>query len=161
MTAEKIALALGGRRGSNGWTARCPAHADRSPSLSIADTADGKVLVYCHAGCEQALVIDALRDRGLWPTNDRYQGKIIRLQPHQLAHHERDHEGADRTAAALKIWRSAAPATNTLAETYLKSRGIDITPPASLRFHPALRHRSGGLWPAMIGLVRGSDDSRP
>jgi hypothetical protein len=49
--------------------------------------------------------------------------------------------------------------TSTLAETYLRSRGINIAPPASLRFHPALRH-SGDLWPAMIALVtRGIDDN--
>jgi putative DNA primase/helicase len=40
------------------WTARCPAHDDQNPSLSIRDV-DGKVLVRCHAGCEQAHVIAA------------------------------------------------------------------------------------------------------
>jgi putative DNA primase/helicase len=156
MNAEEIAHALGGRRAGNGWTARCPAHDDRSPSLSIREASDGKLLVCCHAGCGQAKVIHALRDRGLWPTNDRYQAKIIRPQPLQPAHHERDDEGVDRTAAALKIWESAEQATDTLVETYLGSRGINIAPPASLRFHPALRHPSGVLWPAMVALVSGS-----
>src|SRR5205085_10933037 len=131
MTAEKIALALGGRKRNGRWTARCPAHDDRHPSLSIRETTDGKVLVYCHAGCKQTVVLGALRKRGLW-SNDRFQGKIIRLPSCQPARHQRDGE-ADRTALALKIWRSASPATNTLVETYLQSRGIDITPPASLR----------------------------
>jgi putative DNA primase/helicase len=159
MTAESMALALGGRRAGNGWTVRCPAHDDRHPSLSIREASDGKLLVCCHAGCGQAEVIHALRDRGLWATNDRYQSKIIRLQRRQPTHHARDDEGADRTAAALKIWESAEHATITLVETYLRSRAIDIAPPASLRFHPALRHPSGGLWPAMIALVRGSDNA--
>jgi len=35
MTAEAIAKALGGRKAGGGWTARCPAHDDRTPSLSI------------------------------------------------------------------------------------------------------------------------------
>jgi hypothetical protein len=34
-----------------GWTCRCPAHDDRTPSLSIHPGADGRVLVNCHAGC--------------------------------------------------------------------------------------------------------------
>ncbi len=34
-----------------GWTARCSAHDDRNPSLSIKVADDGRVLVHCHAGC--------------------------------------------------------------------------------------------------------------
>src|SRR5262245_35551145 len=39
------------RRNGTGWTACCPAHDDRRPSLSIREGEDGKVLVHCHAGC--------------------------------------------------------------------------------------------------------------
>ena len=53
MNAETIAKALGGRKAGGGWMARCPAHDDREPSLSIRDADDGKVLVRCHAGCDQ------------------------------------------------------------------------------------------------------------
>jgi putative DNA primase/helicase len=55
--AASIAKALGGRKAGNGWTARCPAHDDRTPSLSIRDADDNKVLVRCHAGCDQERVI--------------------------------------------------------------------------------------------------------
>ncbi len=67
--AETIARDLGRARrsGSGSWTCCCPAHDDREPSLSVTDTADSKVLVHCHAGCDQDAVIKALRDRGLWP----------------------------------------------------------------------------------------------
>jgi type II secretory pathway predicted ATPase ExeA len=61
MTAEDIANVLGGRRAGASWMARCPAHNDREPSLSIRQAEDGTVLVRCHAGCEQARVITALR----------------------------------------------------------------------------------------------------
>jgi putative DNA primase/helicase len=56
MTAQTIAEALGGRKAGSGWTAHCPAHEDRTPSLSIRDSDDGKVLVRCHAGCDQERV---------------------------------------------------------------------------------------------------------
>ena len=36
--------------GTGRWIARCPAHEDRSPSLSIRDI-DDRVLVHCFAGC--------------------------------------------------------------------------------------------------------------
>src|SRR5258708_7376230 len=70
MTAGAIAKALGGRRVGAAWIARCPAHDDREPSLSIRDADDSKVLVRCHAGCKQEEVIAALRTRGLWAQND-------------------------------------------------------------------------------------------
>jgi hypothetical protein len=67
MTAEAIAQALQARRtGPGRWMARCPAHDDRAPSLSIAER-NGSVLVHCFAGCRQSEVIAALRARGLWP----------------------------------------------------------------------------------------------
>jgi hypothetical protein len=56
MRAETIAKALGGRKVGGGWMARCPAHEDRNPSLSVHDADEGKVLVCCHAGCDQARV---------------------------------------------------------------------------------------------------------
>ena len=45
---------------SNGWTARCPAHDDRVNSLSIAEGADGRALLHCHAGCTFEDVVVAL-----------------------------------------------------------------------------------------------------
>jgi hypothetical protein len=66
-SADAIAKALGARRaGPQKWAARCPAHKDRTPSLSIAEGKDGRTLVHCHAGCEQSVVIEALRGKGLW-----------------------------------------------------------------------------------------------
>ena len=38
------------RRSGDGWQARCPAHDDLRPSLSIG-SGSGRVLVCCHAGC--------------------------------------------------------------------------------------------------------------
>lgn len=38
-------------RGPGKWSARCPGHADKSPSLSIREGEDGRLLVHCFAGC--------------------------------------------------------------------------------------------------------------
>ena len=35
----------------NGCTRRCPAHDDQTPSLSVSEGDDGRVLLHCHAGC--------------------------------------------------------------------------------------------------------------
>lgn len=80
--AAEIAAALGGRKSGRGWTARCPAHDDHNPSLSVTDGDDGKVLVYCHAGCSQEAVIGELRHRGLWPEPERKEKGRDRATPH-------------------------------------------------------------------------------
>ncbi len=60
MTAEELALHLGARRTGNGrWLARCPAHRDRLPSLSISSGRENRVLVHCWAGCDLAAVLKA------------------------------------------------------------------------------------------------------
>ena len=48
------------RRSGRSWMARCPAHEDQTPSLSIAETVDGKVLLKCWAGCPTEAVLAAL-----------------------------------------------------------------------------------------------------
>ncbi len=45
--------------GPGRWHARCPAHDDRSPSLSIRDDGD-KVLLHCFAGCDPSEVLTAV-----------------------------------------------------------------------------------------------------
>jgi putative DNA primase/helicase len=68
MSADSLARALDGRRSGSSWIAKCPAHDDRNPSLSIRE-ADGKVLLHCHAGCSQRAVIEALKALGLWESS--------------------------------------------------------------------------------------------
>ena len=48
------------KRSGDGWVARCPTHEDRNPSLSLKVTDDGKILVHCHAGCDQLALLAAL-----------------------------------------------------------------------------------------------------
>lgn len=57
------------------WSARCPAHKDRTASLSIRELDDGQVLVHCFAGCS---VHDVLSATGL---------DINALFPEKLTHH--------------------------------------------------------------------------
>ena len=77
MIAERFLERLEGVRstGQDKWIARCPAHNDQNPSLSI-DKKDGKLLFYCHAGCSQDEVIDALKAKGLWTTGQGGGGHI-------------------------------------------------------------------------------------
>ena len=62
----------GVKRQRKGWIARCPAHDDHTPSLSVGESSNGSPLLYCFAGCDPADVLaaiglswrDVLPDRG-------------------------------------------------------------------------------------------------
>lgn len=86
-------------RGPGRWTARCPAHEDRSPSLSIRELDDGRALIHDFAGCAPADVLAAvgLGLRDLFPS---------RLADHVLPKRERHHIHAARVA--LKALRTEA-----------------------------------------------------
>ena len=64
---QRVIDALEGvQRVGAGWKARCPAHDDREPSLSVTERDDGLVLVNYIASCIRDAVLEALRDLGAW-----------------------------------------------------------------------------------------------
>ena len=72
MDTQTIAESLGAKRSGKGWIAKCPAHEDRSPSLSITEGRDGRVLIKCHAGCPTVDIVGTvgLGLRDLFPESD-------------------------------------------------------------------------------------------
>ena len=59
--AENLIQRLAKVRGRNGsWTACCPAHDDKGPSLAVRELPDGRVLVHCFAGCETESVLGSV-----------------------------------------------------------------------------------------------------
>lgn len=64
---EKLVANLGAKKaGAGSWLAKCPAHNDSRPSLSLRAGRTRAVVVKCFAGCSQAEVISALAKLGLW-----------------------------------------------------------------------------------------------
>ena len=59
----------GVRREGGGWRARCPAHGDTEPSLSVNEGDGGQVLLHCFAGCAPEDVVRSigLQMRDLFP----------------------------------------------------------------------------------------------
>jgi hypothetical protein len=117
------------------------------------------VLVRCHAGCDQGEVISHLKSDGLWTPNGLrlFRRAALRRIAKKI---EPTPDNSKRVEAALSIWQRARPSSGTLVETYLGSRGLHLPMTQTIRFNSALKHPSGGNWPAMIGLVtRGADDT--
>jgi hypothetical protein len=75
MTGAELVARLDGvrDRGPGRWFAKCPAHEDRQPSLSIRELDDGTILVHDFAGCEARAICDAIgvELRDLYPQGVR------------------------------------------------------------------------------------------
>ena len=70
-------------RGSGKWSACCPAHADRNPSLSIRLAGDERVLVHCFSGCtvEEICAALGIRVAELFPDTPEQGPKQKRTKP--------------------------------------------------------------------------------
>jgi len=71
---ERFVARLGKVKGRNGsWTAQCPAHDDKSPSLTVREGRDGRVLVHCFGGCPVHEVVGAMGMdlNDLFPPDDK------------------------------------------------------------------------------------------
>ena len=68
------------RTGAGRWVARCPAHDDRGPSLSVRELDDGRILVHCFASCdvESVLANVDLEMSDLFPAREIQHGKLER-----------------------------------------------------------------------------------
>lgn len=145
MNAAEIGAALKGRRSGRGYIVRCVAHEDRSPSLSLADGTDGRLLVKCHAGCDPLDVLAALKRLDLLddpPDRRRHQKPASR--PVAVANGVR---GGAKVDAILDLCRSIA---RTPVATYLEWRGVAVPSSGDLRYLPP---NAKYPWPTMVGIV--------
>jgi DNA primase len=97
MTPAELLLSRleGMKRTGRGWIAKCPAHKDGSPSLSISEGDDGRVLLRCFAGCSAAAVVSAI---GL---------QLADLFPERLAPATPEQRRDLRERARQAEWRAA------------------------------------------------------
>ena len=144
--ARKIVEGLEGTWSRSRGMCCCPAHPDRTPSLSI--TLDKRaILVHCFAGCTNEAVMQGLAKIGV-RISDLFDGRGEAITPVPRE------EIADRNA--LRLWRDAAILADSPAARYLAGRAITISSP-DLRF---LRRTPLGpkgavrFIPAMVAAVR-------
>jgi putative DNA primase/helicase len=138
----------GGRWIADRGMCRCPAHDDRSPSLSVR-VGRTSLLLHCFAGCSAADVLKALRAAGR-PLGKARKGR---------GGWESASAGGTRQSA-LRIWTEARPIAGTPAERYLEGRGL-VAASSELRYHPRTPHGPYPLTvfrPALIAAVRDRED---
>jgi hypothetical protein len=136
-----IARQLGLRRSGKRYIGACPA-CGYSNSLTVHEK-NGRPLVYCHACEDVDAVFSSLRQRGITTTSKD-------IEPPEKRLCEIDRKGI----LARELWLQSRAAAGTVVETYLRSRGILLPPPAALRFLPFASHSPSGLvLPVMIAAI--------
>lgn len=141
-----IVEALGGAWSRSKGMCCCPAHSDRTPSLSVS-LGRRAILVHCFAGCTNEAVIEALGRAGV-RISDLFDGKGDALDLPKRT------DAADRNAQ--RLWREASILADSPAQHYLASRGISFSS-SDLRFHPRMPLGPKGsvrFLPAMVAAVR-------
>lgn len=135
------------------WKGCCPFHADRTPSFTVNDA---KGFYHCFGCGRHGDVLDfvqAIEGGGLRQAAERVSNLPVVYRGRPAPPDE-----GDRSGEARQIWRQAVPIIGTLAETYLRSRGLWCALPASLRFARLPYGKRGPLHPCLIALVASADN---
>lgn len=145
---QAIATKLGGAFPSgDGYSCLCPAHEDRTPSLSIGLGDQNQLLLYCHGGCSFGQILTALQERGV--LTEAKQNRPWHQSP------VNDNKVADRSYVR-RLWRQAVPVEGTLAQRYLQSRldnHLDKIPP-TLRYLADAKYASTKeTYPCLLAAV--------
>jgi len=121
-------------KGPDSWMARCPAHPDRNPSLSVS-VKDGRVLVHCFAGCHPDAVLAAvgltwrdLRESDPWT----WTWRTPLLRSFRSREPEREDPSPEDRKRWEDWWKTARPG-HPLLTRYLRARGLSLESPPSLR----------------------------
>ncbi len=85
-------------KNGNGFQALCPAHDDRTSSLSIASGKSGNVVIHCHASCETKAILDAV---GM-SMKDLYPARVESLQQQVVATYDYCDENGDLLFQTVK-----------------------------------------------------------
>jgi hypothetical protein len=153
--ARTVTIVSGGRWYGIYGTAACPVcQPEARPDQSALTLRDGEVglLVHCKkAGCTFRQIISAL-DLASGEVSAPKLGPVI----HQGA--ERQAEISRRAAQARAIWENAGSVDGTIADVYLRRRGITCDLPNTLRFHGETWHGpTKRCYPALTARLDGSE----
>ncbi len=154
----------------------CPFHGEKSPSFHVVDSkgiykcfgcgASGDVIRFVmeHHGKSFAEAMEILGGRAELVVDPEVRA---RQQAKRDADQRAEQAKAQRKAASIRetargIWQESVPLIGTLAELYLRGRGVDFALErfTALRFHPSVLYRDQatgkdvGRFPALVAGVR-------
>lgn len=154
------------------YWACCPFHGEARPSFHV----DNSRKRYHCFGCgasgdaiswlvefEGLSFIDAVKHLAGGDVSDLQGSSKQDTEAYQKRRALADRQEQDRTenirASAKRIWDSGIPITGTLADTYLRNRGVDVDIGfPSLRYVEDLPHPESSLkYPVLVAAVQGPD----
>lgn len=151
--ARQLVAALGGKWHGSSGNAPCPVcqpERRRGQDALSLRNAGGRLLAFCHKrGCTFADIIAAA---GLPPDALRHDA-----EGQARADVQRAADEARRERQSRAIWAEAVPVLATLAETYLRHRGITCALPDTLRFQAEGWHPTAQRLPMMVARVDGAE----
>ncbi len=121
--------------------ARCPAHDDETPSLSLRLAADGRVLVHCLGGCRNDQVLSALGLgwAALFANDGRPTPRPARANETEQERAMREVLERDRHAAAMRVrWLPAWITADLVCEYTAFARITRVRATALGAKHPAV-----------------------
>ncbi len=154
MDARQITHDLRGKWYGRYGSAACPVcQPDRQKgqnALTLTDGNGGTLLLHCKKSV--CAFTDIRSAAGI------AHGDYAVPDPSEVAQREVQQrvEAANRAAQAHRLWQEAQPINGSLAETYLRGRGISCPLPETLRFLPNCWHPTAKRFPAMLALVSGT-----
>lgn len=153
--ARTLTIALGGKWHRSYGVAPCPIcqtnrRSDQN-ALTVADGRTGRLVLDCKkSGCA---FVDILAAAGL-RSGDYTPSDVTTLAQREF---DARAEAEKRAAQAKRLWEEAQPIGGTVAETYLRGRGITCPLPPTLRFHEHCWHgATAKRYPALISAVQGA-----
>lgn len=129
-----------------------PGHSPKDRSLSVQFSSDGYA-VHSFAGDDWKLCRDHVA-AALGLNNGVRFGRPSAQDMERIRREDEERKKVE--ARALACWKETCPIGGTIAETYLRNRGITCGLPETLRFHPSCWHQSVARLPAMVAIVEGS-----
>jgi phage/plasmid primase-like uncharacterized protein len=153
--AKELTLALGGRWHARYGAAPCPVCQPEGRkgqnALTLADGENGRLVLDCKKSA--CAFLDILAAAGL--RSGDYTPPDAATVAQRKAQQSADAE--KRAAQAKRVWQEAQPIAGTLAESYLRGRGITCDLPPALRFHPDCWHGpTAKRYPALVAAVQGT-----
>jgi DNA primase len=142
-------------RAGNEYRAPCPFHQEKSPSFYIFDGGRKFHCFGCGASGDVLDFVAKLRGVGLREAAQMLTGgnlPAVHVEPIF------EDDQPDRTEEARTIWRSAQPVRGTLAEHYLRCRGLTLPIPDSIRFTRLRYGKRGRDHPCLIAAVASPDN---
>lgn len=142
-----LAQKLGLKRSGAGFRGPCPVHGGTKSPFALTSGAGGRLLVHCHAGCDPADILGALRRQQMLPREHAPAVRVKTPEPPR-----------DWSPTAQALWDRGTPIAGTPVERYLAARGCAVMETEALRF---LEPGAFGPLGCMMALVTDVVTARP